>query len=279
MEQGRPFIELRSTVMRESLRVSLAVFAAAVVAHGASSLQAQETREATPPPPQADGAVGSATTRPEAFVGLWDYNAFESINILTGRPEQAPRSATRGGGGGAVARGGGRPAGGGLPSAMSGGDGGGRGGGGRGGGGGSFGLGATPEMMREQRDMSRDLLEVPEHYSISFADGAITFVDDIERERSYPLNGTKRKYRLGAAEFNARLDWDGTQLRKDIEGNLGFRMSETYFLSPDGQRLFVIVRVGEPGRNRQQSGFNRVYDRVVAAPAGPAGPVTTASAN
>jgi hypothetical protein len=151
----------------------------------------------------------------------------------------------------------------------------GSGGGGRGAGGfggnGSFGsdtqlrgtgLGPTPEMMREQRDMSRDLLEVAEQYTIALGSGQITFVDDIERERTYPIGGRKQKYQLGASEFTARIEWTGRELRKEIEGNLGFRMTEVYFLSPDAKRLFVMVRVGQPNRNRQQSGFNRVYDRV-----------------
>jgi hypothetical protein len=51
-------------------------------------------------------------------------------------------------------------------------------------------------------------------------------------------------------------------MRKSIEGIYGFRMSETYFLSPDGRRLFVMVRVGQPRRDAPQVGFNRVYDRV-----------------
>lgn len=128
-------------------------------------------------------------------------------------------------------------------------------------------------MIRERRDMSRDLLEVPEAYTISFGDGTVVFVDDLERERAYALDGRKQKYRLGASEFAARVSWNGTQLRKDIEGSLGFKMSETYFLSPDATRLFVIVRVGEPARNRQPEGFNRVYDRV--ATAGPVDRVVT----
>lgn len=210
--------------------------------------------------PAATGVKTSATVPPE-FAGLWDYNHVESINILTGRSEQAPRSATQGGraagrlAGGGVGAGDGRAAGTGF-------------GGGRGGGGGNVsGVGPTPEMLREQRDMSRDLLEVPESYTISVAGDVVVFVDDLERERSYALDGRKQRYRLGASEFTARVSWNGTQLRKDIEGALGFKMSETYFLSPDATRLFVIVRTGQPGRNRQPVGFNRVYDRVERATA------------
>ena len=43
-------------------------------------------------------AAAPATTVAHArdqFAGTWDYNAAESINIQTGKPEQAPRSATQ----------------------------------------------------------------------------------------------------------------------------------------------------------------------------------------
>ncbi len=199
-------------------------------------------------------AVTSARLPPE-FAGRWDYNAAESINVVTGRPEQAPRSATQRGG---TTRGGGA-----TPTGRGGGAGGG-GLGGRGGGNQVSGVGPTPEMMREARDMSRDLLEVPEALTIGVSDVAVTFTDDIDRERTYALDGQKREYRLGASEFKASVAWSGTQLRKDVEGSFGFRLSETYFLSPDGLRLFVIIRVGPTGRNASPTGFNRVYDRVDA---------------
>jgi hypothetical protein len=249
--------------MREVFRVKQTLVAGIIVGTSLGVGGQESTDPVDASVPAAQGA--SPPAGPAEFGGTWDYNPLESINILTGRPEQAPRSATQGGGG----RGGGVP-----PARPGGGGGGARGiaGGGfgtdrpSGGGGGSFGLGPTPEMLREQRDMSRDLLEVPEQYTIALAEGSIVFVDDLERERAYPLDGRKQKYRLGASEFNARVSWSGTQLRKDIEGAFGFRMSETYFLSPDAKRLFVIVRVGQPSRNRQPSGFNRVYDRIEPTP-------------
>jgi hypothetical protein len=38
-------------------------------------------------------------------------------------------------------------------------------------------------------------------------------------------------------------------------------MFETYFLSDDGNRLFVIIRIGEQTKNAPVVGVNRVYDR------------------
>jgi hypothetical protein len=249
--------------MRDSFRVNL-VGAVVLAALGSSAgLDAEQRRPPTPAAEPVTVSVATPTASiPAEFAGTWDYNPLESVNILTGRPEQAPRSATQGSnrGGTVVTRGGGSAAGGG------------RGAGGFSAGGGDFGaprppssglgLGPTPEMMREQRDMSRDLLEVPEQYTIALGPDAITFTDDLERERTYPTDGRKQKYRLGASEFSARVEWNGTELRKDIEGSLGFRMTEVYFLSPDAKRLFVMIRVGQQNRNRQPSGFNRVYDRV-----------------
>jgi len=212
---------------------------------------------------------------PQDLIGSWIYNPADSVNAATGRPEQAPRSATtrtvgRGGRGGA---GGVTGAGGGVPAAASGG----RDGGGDGAGGvnspmaagvvsGSLGrggdsVGMTPEMIRENRDLARDLLEVPQALKIGIEPGGVTFTDDLERARTYPIDGQKRKYTLSAARYDATLEWDGTQLRKHIEGPYGFRMTETYFLSADGRRLFVIVRIGEAKKDTPIVGFNRVYDR------------------
>ena len=55
---------------------------------------------------------------------------------------------------------------------------------------------------------------------------------------------------------------DGSHLRKEIEGAYGFRMTETYFLSADGSRMFVVVRVGLQKKDSPIVGFDRVYDRI-----------------
>lgn len=212
---------------------------------------------------------GSVTHPPEMFVGLWDYNAEESVNAGTGRPEQSPRSATQPGGSGQRSGGGGtvrlplpRPtAGGGTTTSDAWTSGVGTG---RGGGGGSGGGYAPPAaLMRENRDLARDLLEVPEALTIKVAADRVTFIDDLNRARTYPTDGSRNKYRLAASRFNAKLVWDGGQLRKEIDGGLGFKMTETYFLSTDGQRLFVILRVEKSRPDGPTVGSNRVYDRVV----------------
>jgi hypothetical protein len=202
----------------------------------------------TPP-----AAAAPQTVDPELWTGTWDYNDAESVDAATGRPERAPRGATQrsaaqqaGVGTGGQGRGGGGGAAG--------------GGGGRGFGGGQA---MTAQMLREIRGMLRDLIEIAETFTITVQPDAVTFVDDLERERTYPTTGDKRKYQLGAAQFSARVRWDGAQLRKEIEGEYGFKMTETFFLSADGKKLFLVLRIGDPKRKDLPIiGANRVYDRI-----------------
>jgi hypothetical protein len=204
--------------------------------------------------PQPSQTQSVSVPRPDQFAGVWDYIPSESINVATGRPEQSARNATQRP---PVAR---RP----PPVTTAGAE------AAEGSGRGSVGsvagnpFGPTPEMLRENRDMTRDLLEVPETLRIVVSNGTVTFTDDLERSRVYPTDGRRERYRMGASEFHARVQWDAGRLRKDIEGAFGFTMSETYYLSPDGNRLFVIIRVGQPVRGRPLTGFDRVYERIVS---------------
>ncbi len=208
----------------------------------------------------AQGNGGAADTRdaasvvhaPSDFSGLWDYNADQSLNVLTGRPEQRPRSATLRGG---------VPVGPLATPARS--EEGGRGSrDGRVRLGAANGIGPTPAMMRESRDLARDLLEVPETLQIDVGDGTITITDDLERSRTYTTDGRKERQQIAASRFDVRTSWVDGQLRQEISGAFDFRLTQTYFLSPDGDRLFVILRVGEPRDDEPQAGYDRVYDRI-----------------
>ena len=54
---------------------------------GVPAFQSQTQPTPAAPPSTVD------TARPEQFVGTWTYNADESVNAYTGRPEQAPTRA------------------------------------------------------------------------------------------------------------------------------------------------------------------------------------------
>ncbi len=238
-----------------------AVFAAVLIL-GSHAYARQQGPAATNAPPRP--------ISPDVITGTWDYNDALSIDAATGRPERAPRSATQRtlGAAGTGGRGG-----------SAGGSGGSAGASGAGGRAGAAGNGAPGEagardtfdearramaavMAAERRTYVRDLLEVPELLKIRASTGEVVIADDLGRERTYSTNGKLQKYQLSAARFQARGSWSETYFRKDIEGANNFKMSETYFVSEDGRRLFVIIRVGDPKKPETLAGVNRVYDRV-----------------
>lgn len=252
----------------------------------------------SPPPAAAPATSATDSPRPAQFEGTWTYNADESVNAYTGRPEQAPTraganarpgSGSSGSGGAGTQPQPGAPGVGGNPGG-SGNPGGYPGPAGTGSGtqnpptlGGALpgmmgGIpnsnapaGIDPGMYRGgwaaawARSAARDLLEVPWSLTIDVTPESVTFVDDLERSRTYLTDGRKKKFQLGAALFNAKTYWDGARLRKDIDAAGSFKMTETYFLSEDASRLFVIIRLGDPkqanSKNAPLAGVNRVYDR------------------
>jgi len=224
--------------------------------------------------------VSSAAPQPsvlEGLSGVWDYNAELSVDAATGRPEQAPRSAASRQVTPPASTQGVRPpaTGGGAPAGTSAG---GTNNGGTGSGGGNGGgapVGATFDEARrqmalllaaERRTLLRDLLEVPEKLTIRAAAAQVSITDDLKRERTYATDGKRRKYQLSAATFEASSGWQDSAFRKEIHGSNNFKMTETYVLSEDGKRLFVIIRIGDPKRPETMAGVNRVYDRISSAP-------------
>jgi hypothetical protein len=206
----------------------------------------------------ADPATPSVSA--PSFAGVWRYNEKESINAQTGRPELGPQAGARRPGGTPTAPV--RPpqtAGPGDTSSSRGVDGGGAFGGGGAFRGDPFAL--TPFAMAEVRGLVRDLLEVPFELTIRVSGETVTFIDDLDRELTFPTDGRKQKYQLSASRFEAKARWDGTRLIKEIEAAHGFKMTEQYFLSDDGRRLFAILRVGEQRKDARPVGVNRVYDR------------------
>ena len=292
LETGPPGV-LRVT--RRSKSAWLGVSLSLALASGIVSTHAQQSQQQSPvPAPPAAATTASAATT-AAFVGTWDYNPAESVNAANGRPEQNAqnRRTPPSSGQPASGRGGGSSGGG---SSGGGGGGGGSSGGGSGGGGGSSGGGSgagggggyPPGMgnpgtagdpnsgggafggpsgrgrmmaMMETRELMRDLMEIPELLTIKVAADAVTVTDDLGRERVYPTDNKKRKYQFGAAVFEARARWEGAVFKMDMEAPRGFKMFQTAFLSDDGNRLFVIIRVGEQSKNAPVVGVNRVYDR------------------
>jgi hypothetical protein len=241
----------------------------ALVAQGAASAQGP-----SPTGSAATTAIPAASTRPrEDLTGQWKYNPDQSINAATGRLETAraanerrgaaTAAAPRGGPGPGAIPGGGVAGGavGGFPGAGLGDP-----GGGGGGGGGGFGSGMPPSaalnIYQQSRDTLRDLMEIAPGLSFDVTGTSVVLTDDLERTLTFPTDGRKQKYVLGAAMFDAKAYWEGSKLKVDIEGPNSLKMNQTLFLSEDGSRLFVIIRVGQPAKGERPTGVNRVYDRV-----------------
>jgi hypothetical protein len=210
---------------------------------------------AVPPPPAPVPPVPIPASRPLAeFAGTWKYNELLSVNAATGRPESAraanerrgisagPGAGISGGGGAGNRRGTGgtRPGGGGGASAIDG----------------------AMSLFIAQRDTRRDLLEIAPELKLAVSDKTVTVTDDLNRTLVFPFDSTRQKYQYGAAQFDARTTWAGSQLKTDIEGPDGLKMFQTWFLSEDGSKLFLIIRVGEAVATARPVGVNRVYDRI-----------------
>ena len=255
--------------MRWFPRAVVVASTAAVLIAGRTPTYARQDSQKAPQTNSSSepGASTRAAARPEAFAGTWDYNPRESVNAANGRPEQGPQSATQRRTNPANRPTGGNPNGPNVPNGPTGG--GSYGGFGPGGAvGGGFGgpnprpMGPAPLNTFVLRDLARDLLEIAETLTIRVTTDSVTFVDDLDRELTYPTNGKKQKQQIGAAVFDAKTIWQDGQLKKQITAAEGFKMAETYFLSDDGQKLFVIIRLGEQRKGMPIQGVNRTYDRV-----------------
>ena len=193
--------------------------------------------------PPDSGGEAAAPRLPGDFSGVWEYNAELSVNAATGRSETARATQERLG----IGRGLAATA---LPSPMD----------------VSSGASAVRaglyNIYMTRRDTRRDLMEIAPILQLNASPEGLTVTDDLDRQLTFPLDGTKQNYQLGAALFDARTYWQDDQIRMDIEGPDGFRMSETWLLSEDGSKLFLIIRVGEPEKDARPVGVNRVYDRV-----------------
>lgn len=217
----------------------VSLFVAAVLSGG--TVQEGRTRPAESVTP----APGRTDPRPAAdFTGTWEYNADESVDAATGRPETARAANQRRGSAG------------------------GAGGSGQGAGFGATSASAVQEALFNlylaRRSTRRDLLEIAPTLQIQATPECVTLTDDLDRVLTFPSDGGKRKYQLGAAVFDARSVWNQHRFVVDIEGPEDLKISETWFLSEDGSRLFLVIRLGEPARGARPVGVNRVYDRVKA---------------
>jgi hypothetical protein len=219
--------------------------------------QAAAPPAAQAPPTPVPSAASKAKPRTD-LAGTWKYNPDESVNATTGRPETARAVNDRRG----VGRGGVR---GGVPAVGQAANGGTGYGGYQGPvGGGGFGPGSDigNALYLEQRDAQRDLMEIAPQLKLDVTSDTVTITDDLDRVLTFQTDGKSKRYQLGAALFDAKTSWNGAQLKNEMEGPDGLKITATYFLSDGGNRMFLILRIGQAAKDAPPVGVNRVYDRV-----------------
>jgi hypothetical protein len=137
--------------------------------------------------------------------------------------------------------------------------GGGRGGGMRGGGMGRGGMGGgrgNPEDMARMRDAMRDVMNPPEHLTITQTDTMIVITSQDGRTTRLSADGKKVKDESTGVERKTK--WDGAKLVSEISGLGPGKITETYAVDEESHRLRVAIQT-EGGRAQPRT-MNRVYD-------------------
>jgi len=195
--------------------------------------------------------------------GHWQLNTHDSDDPRS----MMHRDSTGGGMEGRRGMGGGRGGGGG--GGFGGGYGGGRGGGrgGMGGGGGRMGGGGGASYGdRQARNDLFDLaFQAPTQLDLVDADTTFSLIADGADTVVLRTNGHKLK-ETGDANVSIELRARRRDGRLEVERHVGSagKITETYFMSPAGDQLFVLVKF-EPSMGRGPVTFRRVYDRRPAA--------------
>ena len=174
-----------------------------------------------------------AQSQAGSIVGAWTLNR-DLSDIREGRTSGGD-SKRRGGGSGR--RGGGF------------GQGGRMGRGGRGGGGG--------EDMARARQAMRDIMDAPDHLTITQTESMVIITTGEGRTTRLSLDAKKIKDESTGIERKTK--WEAGKLVTEITGPGGGKIAETYAVNPEERRLQVTIQV-ESSRMPQARTMNRVYD-------------------
>jgi hypothetical protein len=241
--------------------------ASTLVALGAVLAWAPALRADTqgPPPPQtlpqaADQAAPPTTPPGTAgiptFSGHWKLNVQDSEDArqkmkqsMEGRDPGS--SSGGGGGGGGYGRGGG-------------GGGGGRGGGGgggygRGGGGGrrsAGGSGSTTQSSRDSQGPRALLFNAPQELTVTQTATEIAILDQDGLMRALHPDG--KSYKADTGEDEVKTKWESDHLVVETKAKSGTKLTETYGLDAEKQRLTIVLNA--EGGSRPALSVRRVYD-------------------
>jgi hypothetical protein len=133
------------------------------------------------------------------------------------------------------------------------------GGGMRGGGMGRGGMGGgrgNPDDMARMRDAMRDVMNPPEHLTITQTETMVVITSQDGRTTRLSPDGKKIKDESTGIERKTK--WDGAKLVSEISGLGPGKMTETYTVDEEHHRLHVAIQM-EGGRAQPRT-TNRLYD-------------------
>jgi hypothetical protein len=137
--------------------------------------------------------------------------------------------------------------------------------GGFGGGGGGYGRGGyggpgqtmDPEAMARAREALRNVINPPDHITVTQSDSTIVVTGGDGRTTRLSLDGKKVKDENTKVERKTK--WDGGTLVTEITGLQGGKITQTYSLDPEHHQLKIVAsmegRNGQPART-----ITHVYD-------------------
>jgi hypothetical protein len=220
------------STMRTVMSVSLVVAAATFIA----TWLAAESRAQTPE---------------HALAGAWTLNT-EASDQTPAPGDERDGGDRRGGNGRYGGGGGGRH--GGFGGGGRGGYGGGRGGSG---GGGNGGANVDPEQMARMRDAMRQLMNPPEHLTITQTDTMVVITEPDGHTTRLSPDGKKVKDEN--TNIERKTKWDGGKLVSEINGLGRGKVTQTYAVDPEHHELRIAVQM-ENGRGGQPRTITHVYE-------------------
>jgi hypothetical protein len=139
-------------------------------------------------------------------------------------------------------------------------------GGGRGGFGGYGGRGGTdPEAREKMQRAMRELMDAPEHLSITRHAQNVVVADPEGLTVTLQPNGKKiKETRPDGTEIKRKTKWDGPNLVTEVTGKDLPKMITTYGRSFDGKHLSVSTKV-DGGWGTRAMTITKVYDPAPAA--------------
>jgi hypothetical protein len=192
------------------------------------------------------GAAGAEPPTKSALVGAWTLNKDLSDQPPRRGEQDDTGRGRRGDGGRGFGGGGGRGRG----------RGGGFGGGGMGRGGGGNGM--NPEDMARMREAMRDIVEAPEHLTITETGSMVVITAGDGRTTRLSTDGKKVKDEN--TKIERKTKWDAGKLVSEISGAGPGKITQTFTADPESRQLRISVQM-EGGRGGQARTIAHVYDR------------------